>query len=85
MTPDVLMSPEDVKRIAGGYDQPRRQLDELHARGFWRARLSRFNEVILERAHYEAVCAGAVEPGREPRDTAQPTLQPVRVRKAANA
>jgi PRTRC genetic system ThiF family protein len=43
--------------------QPRRQLEELHRRGFWRARLSRDHKVsILEREHYEAVCRGAVDP-----------------------
>lgn len=78
MTTDILLTPLEVKLIAGGYEQPSRQLDELRAQGFWRARLSRAHDVILERAHYEAVCAGAVEPGTEPRDTRQPKLQSVR-------
>lgn len=68
------LSPEEVKAVAGGYEQPRRQVEELKARGFWRARLGMDGKVILERAHYEAVCAGAVAPGTERRDTLRPQL-----------
>lgn len=78
MTADILMTEEEIRDIVGGYTQPQRQVRELHARGFWRARLSRSHEVILERAHYEAVCAGAVEPGAEARDTDPPRLRPIR-------
>ncbi len=42
-----------------GYEQASRQLEELHERGFWRARIRRDGRVVLERPHYEAVCAGA--------------------------
>lgn len=41
-----------------GYHQPARQVAELRGQGFWRAR-HKDGRVILERAHYEAVCAGA--------------------------
>src|SRR5690242_9958327 len=61
-----LLTPDEIREIAGGYEQPRRQLQELRRQGFWRARLSRSNAVILERAHYEAVCAGAAAPGQTP-------------------
>ena len=40
------------------YSQPSRQLAELHRQGFWRARLTRMGDVLLERAHYEAVAQG---------------------------
>jgi hypothetical protein len=40
------------------YRQPASQLRELHRRGFHRARRGADGSVILERAHYEAVCAG---------------------------
>jgi transposase len=75
---DVLMSLPEVKRISGGYDQPRRQLEALREQGFWRERLGRDHQVVLERAHYAAVCAGAVEPGYEPRDTHRPKLHAIR-------
>lgn len=44
-----------------GYKQRGPQLKELHRQGFHRARLGRLGGVILERAHYEAVCGGQVE------------------------
>lgn len=46
-----------------GYRQAARQLAELRNRGFHRATLGR-DGVVLERAHYEAVCRGAVERAR---------------------
>jgi hypothetical protein len=33
---------------------------ELHRQGFSRARRDRLGRLVLERAHYDAVCAGAV-------------------------
>ena len=60
---DLLLSPLEVKALAGELEQPQRQLEELRRQGFWRVRLSRAHRVILERAHFEAVCAGAVRPG----------------------
>lgn len=41
-----------------GYRRAADQLRELHAQGFFRARV-RGGAVILERAHYDAVCVGA--------------------------
>ena len=50
-----------------GYVQPSSQLRELHRQGFFRARRARFTgRVILERAHYDAVCAGAIPSPNEP-------------------
>lgn len=43
-----------------GYVQPARQVRELQRQGFSRARRNRLGEVVLERAHYDAVCAGEV-------------------------
>jgi len=58
----LLLTLDEVKALAGELEQPQRQLEELRRQGFWRVRLSRAHRVILERAHYEAVCAGAVDP-----------------------
>ena len=56
---EALMSHQELQDITGGYSQAAKQLEELHRQGFWRARRSRLHgAVILERAHYEAVCAG---------------------------
>lgn len=66
----ILLTPEEINKVSGGYEQPRKQLAKLHALGFFRADLDRYGRVRLERAHYEAVCAGAVPPemnGERPR------------------
>jgi len=47
-----------------GYAQPAKQLKALHERGFWRAVMDHDGRVILTRAHYEAVEAGAVPAGK---------------------
>ena len=57
----ITLSVDELIRITG-YEQPNRQVKELLDRGFWRARIGRMGEAILERVHYEAVCAGAVQP-----------------------
>lgn len=67
------LSPEEVRRIAGGYKRPGDQLRELHRLGFWRARLAKVtNEVILERPHYDAVSQGA---GGAANDAGRPKLR----------
>ena len=74
---DPLMTADDVRRISGGYTQTAKQLAELRRQGFWRARRARVTgEVILERAHYEAVCSGQERaPAQAPRHAA-PSLRP---------
>ena len=50
-----------------GYKRPADQLEELQRQGFYRARRSpTTGHIILERVHYDAVCAGA-RPANEPR------------------
>lgn len=61
-----------------GLSQPRRQLAELRAHGFTRARLGRDGQVILERAHYEAVCRGEFAPAAARVDTNRPQLRAIR-------
>lgn len=74
---DPLMTKEDVHRISGGYSQPAKQLAELQRQGFWRARRARITgEVILERAHYEAVCSGQERAPSQVVRQAAPTLRP---------
>lgn len=55
------------------YHQQSKQLAELHRRGFHRATLDRHGQVLLEWAHYDAVCAGAVERPRGKVKTPMPT------------
>jgi hypothetical protein len=75
---EICLSPAEIKRITGVH-YPRRQLEELHRQGFWRARLGIRNEVILERAHYLAVCAGTTAAAASG-DTARPApeLEPIK-------
>lgn len=59
----IVLSEAELIAITG-YKQRGPQLKELHRQGFQRARLGRLGGVILERAHYEAVCGGHVERAR---------------------
>lgn len=54
----MLTLDSDELHALTGYRQPAAQLRELHRQGFHRARRSPAGHVVLERAHYEAVCAG---------------------------
>lgn len=70
---DLRLSPEELHELTG-QTQPRRQVKALLADGFWRARLVR-GEAVLERAHYKAVCEGAVAPGSKRADTNRPQVR----------
>ena len=61
----LLLTEAELREITG-YRQESKQLIELHRQGFFRARRTSMGMVILERAHYEAVCAG---------NTAKPSTQ----------
>lgn len=73
---DPTMSELEVRKVSG-YAQPARQLRELQRQGFYRARLSATTgRVILERAHYEAVCAGAAgKAANDPKARPRPNLR----------
>lgn len=60
---DAILSDAELLDITG-YRRASEQLDELHRQGFARARRDRLGRVVLERAHYHAVCAGASQPAR---------------------
>lgn len=60
---DITMSKAELVALTS-YELPCKQLAELHAQGFHRARIGR-DGVILERAHYEAVCEGRSEKPRK--------------------
>lgn len=60
MSDSIVLSAAELVRLTG-YRRPGDQLAELLRRGFNRARRSRCTgDVILERAHYDAVCAGGL-------------------------
>ena len=60
----IILTSEELAGVTG-YRTPKRQLEELHRQGFYRARISATGNVILERAHYDAVCVGN-KPAKEP-------------------
>lgn len=60
----IILDTDELERVSG-YRSAKRQLAELHRQGFCRARIAVTGNVILERAHYDAVCAGA-KPSKEP-------------------
>ena len=60
----IILTSEELAGVTG-YRKSKRQLEELHRQGFYRARISATGNVILERAHYDAVCAGD-KPAKEP-------------------
>lgn len=57
----ITLSPAELERITGySSKRPGLQLAELHRLGYYRARRGKVTgEVILERAHVEAVAAGS--------------------------
>ena len=59
---EITLTPNEIEAITG-YRRPAEQLRVLHARGFYRAAMLN-GRLVLERAHYDAVCAGRIEPAR---------------------
>ena len=54
---NIILDAEELESVTG-YKTPKRQVKELRRQGFYRARIAVAGNVILERAHYDAVCAG---------------------------
>lgn len=58
MSDPLILTELEIRRLTG-YKRPADQLRELHRQGFHRARIAMVTrDVILERAHYTAVCSG---------------------------
>ncbi len=53
----VILTREEIEALSG-YQWPSKQLAELKRQGFYRARIGPAGGVLVERAHYEAVCVG---------------------------
>lgn len=74
MSGSITLSAEEIAALTG-YKRAADQLKVLHNRGFYRAAILG-GRLVLERAHYESVCAGRVEPGR-------PKVKPPHLKHAA--
>jgi hypothetical protein len=70
----IRLSPEELEELTR-YTRAGDQLAELHRQGFYRARRDRLGQVVLERAHYEAVC-GRAGAANDPEDEPTPRLLP---------
>lgn len=53
----IILSPDELYELTH-YRAAAKQLEELRRQGFHRARVGRAGLVVLERAHFEAVCRG---------------------------
>lgn len=71
----VALTEQEIITLTGGYKRQVDQLRELHKLGFYRARLGKVTrQVILERAHYDAVAAGQ---GSAANEAHHPTVRPI--------
>jgi hypothetical protein len=59
----LTLSAEQLENLTG-YKRQAEQLAELHRRGYSRAYRDRLGRVVLTRAHFDAVEAGAIVPAR---------------------
>lgn len=76
MDPRPLILTADELLALTGYSQSHKQLEELRRQGYHRARRSPVTgRVILERAHYEAVAAGAAGDQQRPRVKMPPRMR----------
>lgn len=73
----LLLTPEEIAALTGDVKLPRCQVKRLQARGFARARLER-GKVVLERAHYEAVCRGEFAAPPKKGDNPHPVLRSIK-------
>ena len=74
----LMLCAAEIEALTG-YKRPAKQLTELHRQGFFRARMSHLGGVLLERAHYDAVCRGVIE--RERPKLNLPIVKPPRARR----
>lgn len=72
--PELILSEDELVSVTG-YRRPSEQLRALHDRGFWLARRSPSGRVLLDRAHYEAVCSGAIQSMHQPAPRRRPQLR----------
>lgn len=70
---EMILSPSQIQSLAGGYQRPKDQLAELRKQGFVRARLGMDGKVVVESAHYEAVCSGRFALSDTSSHTGRPT------------
>ena len=75
---DMILSSLQIQSLTGGYQRPKDQLTELRKQGFVRARIGMNGGVVLERAHYDAVCGGRFALADQATHTGRPVPTPFR-------
>ncbi|GAA4424587.1 hypothetical protein [Acidovorax lacteus] len=76
MNTSIVLDDTEIQALTG-YKRAKEQLPELHRQGFYRARQSRSTgAVILERAHYDAVCSARITANEQ--RTKEPTVRRLR-------
>jgi hypothetical protein len=73
----ATLTPQELAEITG-YQRPAAQLRVLRERGYWRAWRASTGRVVLERAHYEAVCSGQAPAPKTTSAPRPPALRPPR-------
>jgi hypothetical protein len=73
----ILLDELEIAALTGDMVLPRCQVRLLQQRGFVRARLER-GKVVLERAHYEAVCRGEFGGPAKAEQVARPQLRAIK-------
>lgn len=71
---DLLLSEAEIVALTT-YARPAEQLVELHRQGFYRARRNRLGQVVVERAHYDAVCRSARGAANDETSAPRPKLR----------
>lgn len=69
---EMILFPFQLQNLSGGYVRAKDQLAELRGQGFLRARTGRNGKVLLELAHYDAVCSGHFGLADQPTDVGRP-------------
>lgn len=75
--PSLNLTVDEVRDASGGYVRPADQLRALHDLGFVQAFRGKSGNVILPRAHYDAILRGQYgqrEPANEPRAPLPPNI-----------
>jgi len=80
MTDFAILTPNEIEAMTG-FKIATRQLAVLRERGFHRAFVNRAGAVVLERAHYDAVCRGQM--GQQAQTPKAANLSFLKVRAAA--
>jgi hypothetical protein len=77
---DLILSADELQALTGrSSKRPAIQLEILQKRGFHRAHINAGGRLVLERAHYDAICRGETGPAERRRPQITPPRALLRV------